>query len=92
MENNGEEEDDINEENEQIKQLEEFYSSFAYKLEIFDPLNRPIDDESGLDQTMKVEELLDTIKKMPIIKGKDIDMPLSSNLHALFERQLEEEF
>jgi len=41
---------------------------------------------------MKVEELLETIKKMPVIKGTDMDMPLSSGLHALFERQLEEEF
>lgn len=29
---------------------------------------------------------------MPAIKGTDMDMPLSSGLHSLFERQLEEEY
>lgn len=66
--------------------MEEFYQNFAYKLALFDPLDREICDDSGNSQTTKVEEILKTIKDMPAIKGTDMDMPLSSGLHSLFER------
>ena len=44
--NNGDDEE-LKNENEQLQQLEEFYQNFAYKLALFDPLDREICDDSG---------------------------------------------
>lgn len=61
-------------------------------MELFDPLDRPIEDDSGLDQAIKIEELLEVIAEMPAISGKDLQVPMSNNIHSLFVRQLDEEY
>lgn len=70
-------EEELQEEQKHIQMLEDFYQGFAYKLEIYDPLNRPILDSDGNDQATKHGELLKKICEMPAVEGKEMEMPLN---------------
>jgi hypothetical protein len=67
------------------------YNDLAFRLEMFDPLDRPIEDDSGLDQAMKIDELLEAVRELPALNGSDLRVPMSDKVHALFERQLDAE-
>lgn len=43
---------------EHFENLREFYKNFTYSLQVFDPLDRPINNSEGEDQAIKYNELL----------------------------------
>lgn len=78
--------EELLEEQNQIKRLEDFYQGFAYKIEIFDPLNREIMDQDGNDVATKQADLINLIREMPAVQGIEMDMPLNQGLHSIFEK------
>ena len=76
-----------------MKQIKEFFYKFAFKLEIFDPLDRPTPNEVE-DHAIKRDQLVKKIEsEMPSMLGSELFVPLSNDkyrkLQKLFEQELE---
>ena len=76
-----------------MKQIKEFFYKFAFKLEIFDPLDRPTPNQEE-DHAIKRDNLVNKIEKeMPSMLGSELFVPLSNDkyrkLQKLFEQELE---
>ena len=61
---------------------------FSKKLEIVDPLDRPIVDEAGDDQAIKCKELRKKLENMPATHGSDVLMPLGNKIGLLLATML----
>lgn len=57
--------------------MRQFYDQFAKKLEILDPLDRPILDETGADQAIKCKQLRKRVENMAAMRGCDIVLTLN---------------
>lgn len=76
-----------------MKQIKEFFHKFAYKLEIFDPLDRPTPNQEE-DHAIKRDALVKKIEEeMPAMLGSQLFVPLNNEkyrkLQKLFESELE---
>ena len=61
--------------------MEEFFINYAENLHVFDPLDRPIYDDSGDDQTTKQAQLKKLIQNLPKIEGdrtRKLTVPLKN--------------
>ena len=77
----------------EMNQIKEFFHKFAYKLEIFDPLDRPTPNEVE-DHAIKRDQLVKKIEEeMPSMLGSQLFVPLNNEkyrkLQKLFESELE---
>lgn len=70
--------------------MKQFYHQFAKKLEILDPLDRPILDEGGADQAIKCKELGKRIKDMAAIPGTSVVLTLNPQLKTLLLAMINE--
>jgi hypothetical protein len=59
----------------EIEQLRVFYETFANKLQIFDPLDRPIPDEMN-KQSLFQSELIGTLDELKAIESQYLLYPL----------------
>ena len=83
----------INSANVYYNLLNEFHKSFAQKIEIFDPLERPFEieevnndgDSQMKNQAITRNQLKERIESMPGMKGEDLNLPLSNQLHILLQ-------
>lgn len=55
-----------------------FFQTFTSKLQVFDPLDRPIFGNGEEDQAIKRNELLDKIIKMPLVEASKLQLPISN--------------
>lgn len=65
-----------------------FCKDFAAKLEVFDPLNRKIQNEDEGDDGESIaitrEELIQELNEMPSINGSDLNVPMTNTLFMRF--------
>lgn len=62
----------------EMKSIKEFFHKFAYKIEIFDPLDRPTPNEEE-DYAIKREQLVQKIEQeMPAMLGSELIVPLNN--------------
>lgn len=66
---------------EQIKQQEEFLSSFTNKLVVFDPLDRQVTEDDD-NNVVKRDKLLNLLREMPFVDGNKLGVPLSKDMAA----------
>lgn len=76
-----------------MRNIKEFFHKFAYKIEIFDPLDRPTPNEEE-DYAIKREQLVNKIEhEMPTMLGSELIVPLNNEkyrkLQKLFEIEME---
>lgn len=74
--------------------LNRFNNELAFKLEIFDPLDRQFEDKAGEgdDQPIKRDHLIEVLKEMPGLKGSSLCAPLSNNQFHTFKCLMDQEF
>lgn len=81
-----EREEDQRRHEEYFQDLQEFFQAFTYKLEVFDPLDRPICNADGEEQAIKRDQLLLQILKMPCVEASKLMLPISNRCLLLLQK------
>lgn len=76
--------------NNHFEELNNFYKNFTQSLSVFDPLDRPIPDES-YDEAVKRDDLIKMLDDMPGIPGFALNAPMSKERSQLLDRMFETE-
>lgn len=71
-------------------ELSNFYKTFTQNLVVFDPLDRPIPDES-YDEAIKRDDLIKKLDDMPGILGFALNAPMTKDRRQLLDRMFETE-
>ena len=71
-------------------ELSNFYKTFTQNMVVFDPLDRPIPDES-YDEATKRDDLIKKLNEMPGILGFALNAPMSKERSQLLDRMFETE-
>ena len=71
-------------------ELSNFYKTFTQNMVVFDPLDRPIPDES-CDEAAKRDDLIKKLEEMPGILGFALNAPMSKERSQLLDRMFETE-
>lgn len=74
-----------------MKQIKEFFHKFAYKIEVFDPLDRPTPNEEE-DVAIKRDQLVHKIEEeMPAMLGSQLIVPLNNEKYRKLEKLFQTE-
>lgn len=73
-----------------MKAVQTFFTKYAAKVKIFDPLDRPTPNEEK-DLATKRDALVKLIEEMPAIPGKFLNVPLNNELHRKLEKMFDTE-
>lgn len=63
-----------------FKVLQEAFADFAWKLEIYDPLEREIMNEDSENQALERDELLEEIGDLSPLVGSSLNVPLNEQM------------
>lgn len=77
-----------NSKHDNIHQLKQFYTEFASKLQVYDPLERPIPNKKK-DQAIKRDQLLDLMLQTKMVSHKKVEMPMTNSIHIFLNQMFD---